>query len=224
MRSLDSIAHIFSVGLTCVTQQRAILAPNRFGISPIRARLFAPDIELGRPIYSINRAAGAFRWRDLGQLGPRAFGFGVTRQSFPAPFAPKAAFAHAAKSGGGVHQVGAIYPDNPCSQFRRDIQRQIHIFRPYGRCQPVAGVVGQLHGLAWCTESSGHQHRSKDFFLHQGVSRVQPGDQCGGIETAGIWKRRVRHKPLSGCVGSNHVAYRLQLHRIDQRAHINAFV
>ena len=49
----------------------------------------------------------------------------------------------------------------------RDVERQIDVLAPNTCGQPVAGVVGQLHGLGRGAECGRDQHGSKDFFLHQ---------------------------------------------------------
>ena len=59
-----------------------------------------------------------------------AFWLCIAAQTFPAAFAPKAAFAYAAETGGRVHHVRAVDPDDARDQFRRDIQSQIDVFRP----------------------------------------------------------------------------------------------
>ena len=56
------------------------------------------------------------------------FGFGVTRQSFPAALTPKAAFADPAKACRGIHHIGSVYPDDPCDQFGCDIKREVDVF------------------------------------------------------------------------------------------------
>ena len=100
-----------------------------------------------------------------------ALGPCVGLQAFPTTLAAEPAFAHAAKSGSRVKHVRAVDPDHTGDQFRRDIQCQIDVLAPDCGGQPVAGVVGHLDSLGRGAECCANQHGTKDFFLHQGISR-----------------------------------------------------
>ena len=92
--------------------------------------------------------------------------------------------SRAAKSGGGVKQVGSVDPDNAGHQFWGDIERQVDVFRPKRGGQPIAGVVGQIHSFARSAKSCGDQYGAEYFFLHQARRAVQSGDQRRRVKTA----------------------------------------
>ena len=71
----------------------------------------------------------------------------IFEQALAAPFAPEAALPVAAKTGGGVEQVGAVDPHRAGFELAGDIQRQVDIVAPDAGSQPVARVVRQVDRL-----------------------------------------------------------------------------
>ena len=219
---LDRIADIFAIGGGCMAKQLAFGAIDRGRISAIRPRLFAADIEFRRPVQRIGWVPvfGGEGFDFLERFG-RAFWLGIACQPFPAAFAPETAFAHAPETGGGVHHIGAVDPHDASGQFWRDIKGKVDVFGPDRGRQSIAGVICNLDRFGWGAEGCGDQHRAKDFFLHQRGCGCQPRDQCGRIEAA-LWCCGLID--LAFGIGADHLADLRVLHRVDDGAHVDAFV
>ena len=74
--------------------------------------MFAADVQLGRAVNGVLCGRAPLKGLKGFQSLRLAFRFGVAAQAFPAALSSKAAFADAAKTGGGIHHIGAIDPDD----------------------------------------------------------------------------------------------------------------
>ena len=160
-------------------------------------------------------------WRGRCARFARDFWLGVAREAFPAAFAPKAAFAHAAKPCGGVHHVGAVDPDDACDEFWCDVEREVDVLGPDGGREPVARVVGDLHGFRGCAEGGGNQHGAEDFGLHQVRCGVQACDQGRRVEAA-FGGRRLEYFAFG--VVRDQLGDHVALGRVHDGADVDAFV
>ena len=113
-----------------MTEQRAGLAPDRARITAVRPGLLAADIKLGRAVNRICGRRGSCKGRDRLKRFWLTFRSGVGAQTFPAAFTTETAFAHTAETGGGIHHVGAVDPDNTGCELWRDIECQVDVLTP----------------------------------------------------------------------------------------------
>ena len=83
--------------------------------------MFAADVKLGRTVYRVS--GGCIT--GIGGQGAKRFAHSfrlcVSAEPFPSAFAPKAAFAYAAKAAGCVHHVRAVDPDDAADKLGGDV-------------------------------------------------------------------------------------------------------
>ena len=184
--------------------------------------MFASDIQLCSTIERVRRlTVSRCKWLGWFDWLRRCLWFCVTCQTFPAAFTAKAAFAYATKASSSIHHVGAIDPNDARSQFRRDIERKVDVFRP-DRCgKAIARVVRDFDSLGWRAECCRGQNWSKDFFLHQCRCGRQASDQCWGIETAFGCCDLIG---FAFCISADHLGDLVQLNRVHDGANVDAFV
>jgi len=98
--------------------------------------------------------------------------------------------------------------------------------RPDRGGKPVFGIVGQLHRLGRRAEGHGDDHRPE--YLDAGNRRggLHAGEQRRRIEAAGARHRRARLVQRRAFLqpGIDQVADALQLHRVDDGAHVDRLV
>ncbi len=163
-----------------MAEERAARAVDGAGIAAVGAGLLAADVELGRAVERVRGGAVTLVGFEGLERFRRAAVCGVGHEALGAAFAPEAAFAHTAEGGGGVEEVGRVDPDDTGGEFRRDVEREVDVFRPEGGCEAVAGVVGQFHRLGGRAEGGGDEDGAEDFLLHQRRGGERPVMSVGG--------------------------------------------
>jgi hypothetical protein len=118
----------------------------------------------------------------------------------------------------------ALTQTTPAASFRRDVEREVEVLGPEGRGEPVARVVGQLHGLRRRAECAGDEDGAEDLFLHQRCGGGQAGDQRRRVEAALVRHVHGGAVDLALGVGVDHAGDRRVLHRVHHGAHVDAFV
>ena len=125
-----------------------------------------------------------------------------------------------------VEDVGAVDPDRPRLELRRDVEGEVDVLGPDAGRESVARVVRQLHRFGRRAEAHAHEHRPEDLHLRDGRRGRDVGEQRrreepavagaapGGLPHGGPLLLAASHQPLDP----------LQLHRGHDGAHVDGLV
>ncbi len=231
-RRNDGIADILAVALADFADHLAFRGKHGPRIVPVRPRLLAADEELGSAIERRNGeiTGGLLRGRQAvfgAQLAPHP---GLRLQIFVAALSPaltaEAGFALSAEAARRIEEVGRIDPDDTGRKLCGNMQGKTDRFAPDARGKAVAAMICKLDRLLRRTEGHRYGHRPEDFLGRDDGSRLDAGQQRRPKEAAALreFDLRLMHRCAFGDALRHQLFDSLQLHRRDDRRHIDRLV